>query len=105
MHLDGPRLERPNRDGGVPHERPEDVRRDARQAGSAPGGIREPGSASAERPRRDREGDRTVCVGVPMNTVTVDVSELPGRFEELVKLAASGTEVILQNGPTTAKLV
>ncbi len=40
-----------------------------------------------------------------MSTVTIDVRDLPARFEELVTLAASGTEVIVQNGPTTAKLV
>jgi antitoxin (DNA-binding transcriptional repressor) of toxin-antitoxin stability system len=40
-----------------------------------------------------------------MNTVTVDVRELPGKLSELVTLAASGTEVVIQDGTTTAKLV
>jgi len=40
-----------------------------------------------------------------MSTVTVDVRDLPGKLSELVSLAASGTEVIVQDGTTTAKLV
>lgn len=39
-----------------------------------------------------------------MNTVTVDVRDLPGKLSELVTLAASGAEVILQDGDTKAKL-
>lgn len=38
-------------------------------------------------------------------TVTVDVSELPGKLSELVKLATDGAEVIVRDGHTTAKLV
>ena len=45
-----------------------------------------------------REGGTTV-------TVTVDVSELPGKLSELVKLALDGAEVIVRDGHTTAKLV
>ena len=39
-----------------------------------------------------------------MNTVTVDVRELPGRLAELLSLAATGTEVLIQDGSTTCKL-
>lgn len=40
-----------------------------------------------------------------MNSVTVDVRELPGRLSELVTLAAGGTEVFVRDGEATAKLV
>jgi antitoxin (DNA-binding transcriptional repressor) of toxin-antitoxin stability system len=40
-----------------------------------------------------------------MDTVTVDVRELPGKLSELVTLAASGTEVVIQDGTASAKLV
>ncbi len=40
-----------------------------------------------------------------MNTVTVDVRDLPGKLSELVTLAAAGTEVLVRDGAATAKLV
>ena len=40
-----------------------------------------------------------------MSTVTVDVQELPGKLADLLVLIRAGTEVILRDGPFTAKLV
>lgn len=40
-----------------------------------------------------------------MPTVTIDVRDLPGRLSELVAAAAAGTEVVVTDGPVTAKLV
>lgn len=39
-----------------------------------------------------------------MNTVTVDVRDLPGRLAELLALTAAGTEVLLTDGSVTGKL-
>jgi antitoxin (DNA-binding transcriptional repressor) of toxin-antitoxin stability system len=41
-----------------------------------------------------------------MSTKTVEISDLPGQFAEIVSLAAAGTEVILTEGNVPrAKLV
>ena len=40
-----------------------------------------------------------------MSTITVDVRDLPGKLTELLSLAASGTEVLVQDGDAKAKLV
>lgn len=40
-----------------------------------------------------------------MSTLTIDVRELPGRLSELVAAAAAGAEVVVTDGPATARLV
>jgi acetyl esterase/lipase len=40
-----------------------------------------------------------------MNSVTVDVKDLPGQLATLAALAASGTEVKVTDGTTTVTLV
>ncbi len=40
-----------------------------------------------------------------MSTLTVNVTELPGRLSELLAKAASGIEVLVTDGAATGKLV
>ena len=37
-------------------------------------------------------------------TMTIDVTELPGRLKELLLMVETGTEVLLRDGEATAKL-
>ena len=46
---------------------PEDVRRGARQPRRAPGHLRQPGRAGAQRPGRDHQGDRGVFVSAMLS--------------------------------------
>ena len=65
LHPDRPSAEGPDGDGGVSQRRPEDVRRGARQPRRAPGDLRQPGRAGAQRSGRDHQGDRGVFVVRP----------------------------------------
>ena len=92
LHPDRPSAEGPDGDGGVPQRRPEDVRRGARQARRPPGHLRQPRRAGAERPGRDHQGDRAVCVTGAV--IKADVSGCMNRRGVIVSPSAGRSALI-----------